>query len=181
MWGELNDGNRKYRGSDTYLIFAKIFTPCIIPKYKWKTCCYEKRYCDYVTASDEAFMIWAFTNYNDWWYNQHKETDSGEKPLWTSGGKSTRDGSTAMGCGVTKEGLEIYYNIYKVIKKERRESRKFDEDFLNSKKQELGDDEKKIPRKRKEKEEDEYIDVHRKLMRAMAEDEGSDFENWTKC
>ena len=47
---------------------------------------------------------------------------------------------------------------------------------------ELGDGKRKVPpRKRKEKEEDEYIDVHRELMRAMAEDEGSDFENWTKC
>ena len=62
MFGDLNDGKRKYRDSPVYLIFAKTFIPCIIPKKTWKTCCYEKRFCDYVMASDEAFMIWAFTN-----------------------------------------------------------------------------------------------------------------------
>ena len=32
-------------------------------------------------------------------------------PLWTSGGKCLGDGRTAKGCGVTKEGLEVYLNI----------------------------------------------------------------------
>ena len=128
MFGDLNDGKRKYRDSPVYLIFAKTFIPCIIPKKTWKTKGYEKRFCDYVTASDEAFMIWAFTNYNDWWWTKYQlsgEDDGDEKkrkigePLWTSGDKSMKDGCTEMGKGVTKKGLEIYWNIYEVILRER--------------------------------------------------------------
>ena len=37
-----------------------------------------------------------------------------------------------------------------------------------------------VKKKRKVVQNDEYIDVHRKLMRAMAEEEGSDLEKWMK-
>ena len=35
-------------------------------------------------------------------------------------------------------------------------------------------------KKQKVKENDEYINVHRNLMRNMAKEEGSDMENWTE-
>ena len=63
MFGELNEGIIEYRDSSMYLIFAKVFIPCIIPKKAWKKSCYVK---NYVASSDEAFMISAFTNCNHW-------------------------------------------------------------------------------------------------------------------
>ena len=91
-----------------------------------------------------------------------------------------KDGRTEMGKGVTKKGLEIYWNIYEVILRERHESKKFDDDFLKSKLHELEGGKKVVKKKRKVVQSDEYIDVHRKLMRAMAEEEGSDLEKWMK-
>ena len=71
-FGPLNNGTRKYRDSDLYLIFAKKDIPCIIPKKIWKTSpCYIKKLCTYVMASGEAFMVWMFTNYNKWWLKKY--------------------------------------------------------------------------------------------------------------
>ena len=198
VFGPLNEGTREYRTNDLYMIFTKVFVPCIIPKKVWKTSCYKKKLCDYVTASDEAFIIWTFTNYGEWWLKKFnnpvvkedkkgKDKDVNEKdeeedkvgmPLWTSGGKCLGDGRTAKGCGVTAEGLEVYFNILTQIIKERKSSKQFDIDFLNSKLAEVEPGTKVVDKKRKVRVVDEYNEVHSKLMRAMAEEEGSDMDNW---
>ena len=58
--------------------------------------------------------------------------------------------------------------------------KQFDDDFLKSKQHELDGGKKVVKKKRKVVKNDEYIDVHCKLMRAMAKEEGSDLENWMK-
>ena len=108
MFGPLNKGTCKYRTNDLYLIFTKAFVPCIIPKKIWKSSCYQKKLSYYVTASDEAFLIWTLTNYGEWWLNKYdnpvvkedknasknkdanredEEEDKVGMPLWTSGNK----------------------------------------------------------------------------------------------
>ena len=62
MFGKL-DGVRKYRNNEKYFEFCKMNLPCVIQKGKWKENCYKKKFCDYVTPSNEAFMIWTFSNY----------------------------------------------------------------------------------------------------------------------
>ena len=61
---------------------------------------------------------------------------------------------------------------------QRWSSKKFDIDFLYSKLEEVDGGKNVVKKKRKVKVNDEYNDVHRKLMKAMAEEEGRDMENW---
>ena len=144
LFGKL-DGDRKYRDNERYFEFCKTYVPCVIQKSKWKENCYRKKLCDYVTPSDEAFMIWTFSNYCEWWKKRiHYEEKYGKpenkeerekmneevgKPLWTSGGKSVSDGSTVKGCGVTDDGIREYSKIFVTICKERHGS-EFDQNFL---------------------------------------------------
>ena len=144
MFGTL-DSVRKYRDHEKYSEFCKMYIPCVIPKSKWKENCYRRKLSEFVTPSDEAFVIWTFSNYGKWWKKRFKcEEANGKpttkeerermneevgKPLWTSGGKSVGDGSTVKGCGVTDEGIKIYTKILITIINERKQS-EFDGDFL---------------------------------------------------
>ena len=58
-----------------------------------------------------------------------------------------RDGRTEMGKGVMKKGLEIYWNIFEVIQRERHESKKIDDDILKSKLHELEGGKKVVKKK----------------------------------
>ena len=70
------------------------------------------------------------------------------------------DGRSAKGCGVSKEGLEVYCNILHPIQMERSNNRKF--------KLAEGEGGKKVvKRKRKVKVNDKYNVVHHKLMREV--------------
>ena len=64
--------NTTIRDSKIYLDFCKMFTNCVVARSEWKDWAYRTNYCVYVSASDEAFMIWAYLNYSEWWLNKHR-------------------------------------------------------------------------------------------------------------
>ena len=60
------------RDDKIYMEFCKMFTNCVVSRTKWRDKAYKMNYCNYVTTSDEAFMIWAYVNYSDWWLKKHR-------------------------------------------------------------------------------------------------------------
>ena len=69
---EYEKNNTTIRDNKIYLEFCKMFTNCIVPRSEWREWAYKTNYCVYVSASDEAYMIWAYINYSDWWLKKHR-------------------------------------------------------------------------------------------------------------
>ena len=62
----------KIRDGEHYLDFCRMYANCVVARSTWRENCYSQKFCDYVTVSDEAFMLWTYINYSEWWLKKHR-------------------------------------------------------------------------------------------------------------
>ena len=73
-WKDYKKNKTMIRDNKTYREFCKMFTNCIvIARSQWREWAYSQNFADYGTASDKAYMIWAYMNYSEWWLKKHRQ------------------------------------------------------------------------------------------------------------
>jgi hypothetical protein len=108
---------------DSYLWFAQDFIRIVVGKKIWKSHAFRSKLSEFCVVSGEAFCLLVVENNYERWTSMCEsgdyadKTNTAPKPLYTNGGKSSREKRTAKAFqGWTMEGYKCFDELYHAVK-----------------------------------------------------------------
>jgi hypothetical protein len=107
--GEDNDSIENDTTAFTFIV--EHLVPAVVGKKTWNRCKCKELVSEKFTPSDEAFLYVILSNSYDLW-----KSANGSK---VGAGTLTKDGTNKKYCGWTKQGIKMYNDILRKVKKNR--------------------------------------------------------------
>ncbi len=141
--------------------FCQRFLKCVVGEQKWNSKHLVEPIRDFVTPSDEAFVILVLENNCSVWvdmWDKDNMKESNVVPLWTNGGQNKKDrnnGSTGKHKGWSNEGVNRFNQLMVGVMRNRKNFPNFDTDLL----QKWQEERQENGKKKKHKKTDETPEV----------------------
>ena len=142
-----------------HILVCERFLKTVTGEEKWNCNHLIRPLQEFVTPSDEAFLMLVLENNEDRWTDEWEKgitKDSDVPAKWTNSGRSKGDGKTRKFCGWAKEGIERFNELMIIVKKDRKMNKHVD-DWMLEKWKGMEDEKKNSKRRNNELEESPMV------------------------